>query len=198
MRSRKSRVLLSLALLTLSIGFFAVAESAASQRGGNGAGPGNGNGNGGTLVPLNDAEKATLVFMREEEKLARDVYITMFEKWDDKIFSNISASEQRHMDALLQLLVKYGVPDPAAGLAIGEFKNPELQKAYDELVAQGEMSLQDALRVGRLIEEMDIEDLLAAIDETSKTDLDRIYGNLLNGSYNHLRAFTVHPLCTIK
>jgi hypothetical protein len=147
---------------------------------------------------LNDAEKATLIFMREEEKLARDVYITLFEKWDDRIFSNISASEQRHMDAILAQLIKYGVLDPAAGLAIGEFKNPDLQNAYDELVAQGEMSIQDALRVGRLIEEMDIEDLLAAIDETSKTDLDRVYGNLLKASYAHLRAFTVHPLCTIK
>jgi len=196
MRSRKSRVLLSLALLTVSIGFFAVAGSVASQRGGNGAGPGNGAG--GALVPLNDAEKATLVFMREEEKLARDVYITMFEKWDDKIFSNISAAEQRHMDAILVQLVKYGVPDPAAGLEIGSFKNADLQKAFDELVAQGEMSLADALRVGRLIEEMDIEDLLAAIDETSKTDLDRVYGNLLKASYAHLKAFTVHPACSIK
>jgi len=188
MSTKKRSMVLVLALLTLALGALASADGLAGQRGRRGAG----------IVPLTDAEKATLVFMREEEKLARDVYIKMFETWDDRIFSNISVSEQRHMDAILAQLVKYGVPDPAAGLEIGEFKNSELQKAYEELVAQGEMSLADALRVGRLIEEMDIEDLLAAIDETSKTDLDRVYGNLLNASYAHLKAFTAHPLCTIK
>jgi hypothetical protein len=187
-RAKRNSTVAALALLTLFIGFFAVADGTAAQRGRKGGG----------LVSLSAAEEATLTFMREEEKLARDVYISMFETWEDRIFSNIAVSEQRHMDALLQLLVKYGVSDPATGLAVGEFKNPELQQAYTDLVAQGEMSLQDALRVGRLIEEMDIEDLLAAIDETDKIDLNRVYSNLLNGSYNHLRAFTVHPECSIK
>jgi hypothetical protein len=189
MSAKKRWTVFSLAVLALSLGVLSTADGYAGQRNGKG----NGNGNAGVLVPLTDAEKATLTFMREEEKLARDVYIKMFETWEDRIFSNISVSEQRHMDALLRQLNKYGVPDPAAGLAIGIFKNAELQKAYDELVLQGAQSIQEALRVGRLIEEMDIEDLLAAIDETEKTDLERVYGNLLNGSYNHLQAFTLHP-----
>lgn len=142
------------------------------------------------LVPLTAPETATLVFMREEEKLARDVYISMYDLWGAAVFANISVSEQRHMDAILKLLVKYGIPDPAAGNPIGVFKNPDLQKRYNELVAQGRLSRLAALNVGKTIEETDIRDLLKALDETTKTDLDRVYGNLLNASYSHLRAFT--------
>lgn len=61
---------------------------------------------------ISSAESTSLVFMREEEKLARDVYITMINKWGSKIFSNISTSEQTHMDAILMLLNKYNIPDP--------------------------------------------------------------------------------------
>ncbi len=121
---------------------------------------------------------------------ARDVYISMYDLWGAAIFANISVSEQRHMDAVLKMLVKYRVPDPATGNPIGVFKNPDLQKLYDALMVRGRLSLLAALNVGKTIEETDIRDLLKALDETTKTDLDRVYGNLLNASYSHLRAFT--------
>jgi len=127
----------------------------------------------------------------EEEKLARDVYIKMFELWGATIFSNISVSEQRHMDAVLNLLVKYGIPDPVAGKGVGEFTDA-FKGLYDELVFQGQQSLLDAYMVGRAIEEMDIDDLEVAMTETSKADIDNVYGNLLNGSFNHLDAFNAH------
>ena len=142
-----------------------------------------------SLTPLTRAEKARLVFMREEEKLARDVYITMYERWGASIFSNISVSEQRHMDSILKLLVKYGIPDPAADKAVGEFTNPDLRTLYGKLVAKGRISVRDAYLVGRTIERMDIADLKDAIAETAKPDLDRVFGTLLKGSENHLRAF---------
>ena len=49
-----------------------------------------GQGNTGTQVTtaLSDAEAATLVFMREEEKLARDVYITLYDQWEHPVFNN--------------------------------------------------------------------------------------------------------------
>ena len=56
-----------------------------------------------------------MLFMREEEKLARDVYLTLYDAWRLAPFANISVSEQKHMNAMLLLLRKYGLPDPAAG-----------------------------------------------------------------------------------
>jgi len=133
-----------------------------------------------------------MMYMQEEEKLARDVYIKMYEIWGAAIFSNISVSEQRHMDAVLKSLVKCRIPDPVSGNPIGFFTNSDLQKLYTDLVAQGQLSLLDAYLVGRAIEEKDIRDLQLAVDETSKTLLDKVYGNLLRGSFNHLRSFNSH------
>jgi len=150
-----------------------------------------GNQNGANLTPLTDDETATLKFMREEEKLARDVYLVMYEQWESAIFSNIAKSEQRHMDALKSLLDKYGLPDPAPQ-KIGVFSDLSLQELYNELISRGQQSVLDAYRVGGLIEEIDIKDLKDAIEETDRADLERVYMNLLSGSYNHLRAFVSH------
>lgn len=142
-----------------------------------------------TLSSLSTAEKADLLFMREEEKLARDVYLTLYETWGLPVFSNIASSEQSHMDAVLKLLRTYRLTDPAAGLAIGEFFNPDLQSLYDTLMEKGRLSALDALQVGGIIEETDMYDLVAAIERADNADLDSTYGNLLCGSRNHLRAF---------
>jgi hypothetical protein len=182
MKTRRSLVFLSLLLFTFCIGIFAFEDAGAAQRGQKGIG----------IVPLTDNEKTTMIYIREEEKLARDVYIKMFELWGATIFSNISVSEQRHMDAVLKLLVKYGLPDPASGNPVGVFTNSDLQQLYTDLVSQGQQSLLDAFMVGRAIEEMDISDVQMAIDETNKVDLKNVYGNLLNGSFNHLSAFNYH------
>jgi len=181
MKTGRNMVVLSLLLFTFCINIAAHDDANAAQRGRKGGG----------VATLTAAEKATMIHMREEEKLARDVYIKMFELWGATIFSNISVSEQRHMDAVLNLLVKYGIPDPVAGKGVGEFTDA-FKGLYDELVFQGQQSLLDAYMVGRAIEEMDIDDLEAAMTETSKADIDNVYGNLLNGSYNHLDAFNAH------
>jgi hypothetical protein len=138
---------------------------------------------------LTDAEKYWLTYMREEEKLARDVYLFLYDKWHSRIFNNISISEQRHMDAIKTLLDRYAIPDPAAGNGQGEFTNPELQAQYDELIQQGSVSLVDALEVGVLIEETDIDDLNEAIASTTRKSIKTVYSNLLRGSLNHLKAF---------
>jgi hypothetical protein len=140
-------------------------------------------------VVLSPEEIADLQFMREEEKLARDVYQVLYEEWDQQIFTNIADSEQTHMDAMLTLLNRYDIDDPVAGNAAGEFDNPELQDLYDQLVDLGSQSLVDALRVGTAIEEIDIRDLVEAIDETDHADIERVYQSLKRGSENHLRAF---------
>jgi hypothetical protein len=138
---------------------------------------------------LTQEEVDKLVYIREEEKLARDVYIFLSNMWGARIFSNISASEQTHMDAIKTLLDRYGIPDPAKGKRQGEFSNPELQALYGQLTEQGSASLVEALKVGVAIEEMDIADLEAGINTTNHKDIKTVYNNLLQGSKKHLAAF---------
>ena len=137
---------------------------------------------------LSTEEIQTLTFMREEEKLARDVYLTLNETWPQPVFANIAQSEQQHMDAMLALLERYQIADPARPV-IGLFNNMELQALYDKLVIRGQQSATEALYVGASIEEIDILDLEKAIAETDQPDLRRAYENLLAASGNHLRAF---------
>ena len=166
---------------------------------GNGNGNGNNNGNangdgagaGITTIPAADlsAEEAvSLLYMREEEKLARDVYNALFTTWGQPTFQNIAASEQAHMDEVKQLLDRYGLADPA--LAPGQFTDANLQALYDQLIAQGSVSLADALKVGAAIEEIDIQDLQTRIAQTDNADIQWVYNNLMSGSSNHLVAFT--------
>jgi len=157
------------------------------------AGNGNGTGDGTdiTTIPASDLsaeEAAALLYMREEEKLARDVYNVLFTIWGQPTFSNIASSEQQHMDQIKLLMDRYGLTDPA--LDPGKFTDPSLQALYDQLIAQGSVSLAEALNVGALIEQTDIADLQARLAQTDNADIQLVYTNLMNGSYNHLAAFT--------
>ncbi len=136
---------------------------------------------------LTETEIHNLMHMREEEKVARDVYLAFYDMYKIQIFSNIAKSEQRHMDAVLGLIEGYGLTDPAAGKDAGEF-TPDFQSLYDALIAEG-TSLIKALEVGVKIEEMDIADLTKCISETETANIIQVYNNLLAASQNHLNAF---------
>jgi len=138
---------------------------------------------------LTEIEAQGLLFMREEEKLARDVYLTLFDQWNFNIFQNIAASEKTHTDAVKALLDQYGLDDPMTTDDSGVFENPDLQGLYNQLVVQGSRSLEDALKVGAAIEEIDILDLEKYIAQTDNADIQLVYENLLKGSRNHLRSF---------
>jgi hypothetical protein len=140
------------------------------------------------VTPLNEDEIKWLTYMREEEKLARDVYLELSKMWGSRIFTNIAASEQTHMDAIKKLLVKYGIEDPALG-DLGEFTNPALQNLYDILMERGSISLLEALKVGVDIEVTDIVDLEEGINTSTHKDIKTVYNKLLEGSLNHLDAF---------
>ena len=169
---------------------------------GNGAGPGQGNppgsgagpgqGQGTPVAPtgeLSAAEAEALQFMREEEKMARDVYLALYAIWGVPVFDNIAASEQAHMDAVGYLLDSFGITDPAAGQAQGVFTNPDLQALHDQFVSQGSASLAAALLAAGAIEETDILDLQARLAQSENTAVIQVFENLLAGSENHLRAF---------
>jgi hypothetical protein len=138
---------------------------------------------------LDSTEAAGIIYMREEEKLAHDVYTALVAEWGMRIFGNISQSEERHFTVLKLLLDRYGLPDPAADKPIGIFQNAGLQELYDSLVAEGRGSLQNAFRVGVTIEEIDIRDLEKAASATDNSDLKMVYQNLTLASEQHLRTF---------
>lgn len=139
---------------------------------------------------LSQAESDGLLYMREEEKLARDVYNHLYEVWSLPIFSNIAQSEQTHTEAVRDLLTKYDIADPVTDDTRGVFVNPELQQLYNNLTSKGEVSLTEALKVGALIEDLDINDLTQEIAKTDNQDIILVYENLSRGSRNHLRSFT--------
>jgi hypothetical protein len=138
---------------------------------------------------LSQDELNSLTFMREEEKLAKDVYITLYNKWKVNIFKNISASEQTHMDAVLSLLNKYALPDPVGSNAVGVFKDSILQNLYNQLVAKGSTSILDAYKVGATIEDVDIFDLKNALAKNDNQDIRLVFDMLTKGSRNHMRSF---------
>ena len=140
------------------------------------------------VVEISAEENLGLAYMREEEKLARDVYITFYAMYDNKVFNNISKSEQQHMDAVLTLLEKYNIEDPALE-DVGLFTNEILQQLYTDLIAQGSESEIDALLVGATIEDLDIKDLADFTLETDDADIIQVYNSLACGSRNHMRAF---------
>lgn len=143
------------------------------------------------LESLSAAERTSLAYMREEEKLAHDVYARLNTLWGSQtpIFGNIARSEATHTEAVRLLLVRYSLPDPAANLGEGLFVAPVLQQGYHDLTAQGAISLIDGLWVGATIEEIDIVDLENALPTIDNQDIRQVYASLLKGSRNHLRAF---------
>lgn len=140
-------------------------------------------------LEITPEEIEMIKFVREEEKLARDVYLTLSSYYSLPIFKNIPKSEQVHMDKVLCLLIHYNIEDPASE-EIGEFTNPDLQELYNNLVDKGILSLIDALEVGATIEDLDIYDLNDDIGNTDNEAIITIFEYLVCGSGNHLRAFS--------
>lgn len=141
------------------------------------------------ISTLSPGEASILRYMREEEKLAHDVYLTLGNQWNALVFTNISESEATHMAAVKVLLDRYSLSDPAAGNDVGVFTDQTLQGLYDSLVVVGQQSLIDALKVGTAIEEIDIIDIADAMAYIDNQDIIYIFENLMKGSRNHLRAF---------
>ena len=142
------------------------------------------------VEPLTDTDAiASLLFMIEEEKMAMDVYETLYEQTGLAIFDKIASSEERHMDSLIKAATALGVDTSALSTEAGVFTNEEIGTLYTTLIAQAALSTEDALAVGALIEETDIADLQTAIAQTDVVLLGHVYNNLLNGSEHHLNAF---------
>jgi hypothetical protein len=138
-------------------------------------------------VDLTEADIDALLFMLEEEKLARDTYKFLNDLWNINQLSNIGNSEQSHMDAIINLLdanmIEYSI------LPNGEFFDSELQALFDQFAIEGSLSTENALQIGATIEDLDIVDLQEYIDATSNSALKDVFSSLQCGSRNHLRSF---------
>lgn len=138
---------------------------------------------------ISQQEEESLVFLREEEKLAYDVYIYLYNLWGVKIFKNISDSEQTHTDSVLELLKKYNIEDPVKENEIGVFQNEILQEAYNTLTEKGSLSVIEAFKVGAYIEELDIKDIRDLYEKVDNADIELVFSNLEKGSVNHINSF---------
>lgn len=138
---------------------------------------------------LSAAELGSLMFMREEEKLAGNVYTHLNTLWGLKVFANVARSESTHTEAVRQLLLRYQLTDPATNLGAGVFANADLQALYHQLVTTGSQSVVDGLKVAVTIEELDIQDLNTHLRSIDNQDIRLVCDNLLKGSRNHLRSF---------
>ncbi|MGH0053835.1 MAG: DUF2202 domain-containing protein [Sphaerochaetaceae bacterium] len=144
------------------------------------------------VLPSQEIEKVTidgLFYMAEEEKLARDVYLTLYEIWGNRVFFNIASAEQQHMNAIAAVMEDKSLENPTFVSEIGVFNDEEIAKLYESLVEQGSTSLTAAFLVGAIIEDLDIYDLQRSIETTDDAAEIRVYNNLLRGSENHMRSF---------
>jgi len=142
------------------------------------------------IQPLSAAEEGELLFMWEEEKLARDVYRHLAQKWQLPIFANIARAEQKHMDLMYTLIETYGFADQIPEDIADVFVDPELGALFTDSIAKGDNTLIEALEVGATIEDKDLYDLDNLIDVvTDNKHIELVAYNLAKGSRNHLRAF---------
>ena len=151
-----------------------------------------------SLSPLAQAQTysaealADLRFMIEEEKLAGDVYRVFGGLYPTIMpFKNIPKSEDTHVSALVGQANGIGLYiGDLTSLSAGHYLNADLQSLYSSLVSYGSTSSFAALTVGKNVELKDIDDLNLAMSRIPTTSsLYTVYGNLRNGSNNHLNAF---------
>jgi hypothetical protein len=158
-------------------GLFAVTQTASAAPGTAGT------------VTATPALTGELRFAREEERMARDLYRAIDEKYDAAPFAMIATSEQRHFDAVGTLLDRYGVADPADGRKAGSYADPTIQQLYDGWLADAGTSLDAAYDVGVALEQRDIADLQDTLAQDPPADVSTVLKALLNGSQHHLAAF---------
>lgn len=191
------RMVSSIALVAVLAISLAIVSPAAAQRLGPGQAGGECTGGIGAffheieIQPLSTDEEYWLLYMWEEEKMARDVYLILAEKWQLPIFANTARSEQRHMDLMFKLIEAYGFSDQVPEDVPGFFQDPDLGPLYDLFVSEERnMTLVDSLTVGAEIEDRDLADLSELIDVvTDNRHIELVAYNLAKGSRNHLRAF---------
>lgn len=145
---------------------------------------------------LTDAEKNHVLWMREESKVARDLYTFLFNRWGIPVFKKKMVKEQVNMDRSLTIINKYGLTDPIVKDEQGIYSKENFRQMYVELAMRGNSSLPEALRAAAITEELDIMELEDALQNTiTNPDLKSIYNTMAVSSRNHLRAIIEQIQC---
>ncbi|MET0410380.1 MAG: DUF2202 domain-containing protein [Polyangiaceae bacterium] len=142
-------------------------------------------------APLGDGDRRTLLHVSQQEKLARDFYSSLSETWRLDVFHTTSGSEDIHADALRTLLGRYKLPDPAYGLARGEFNRVDLTERYDDLIARGRFSAVEALKAAASVEELEIEDISERLPRVQSPELSNVLESVVASDKHHLRSLVV-------
>jgi hypothetical protein len=141
------------------------------------------------LFALTPQEKKGLVFMYQEEKLAKDVYATLGKMYPNVRVFNIYRAEVMHESCVANVMRHYGITFPVRGNRTGVFADKKLQILYNRLIEKGKKSLTDALEVGIMVEVTDIEDLDKYLNSATSSDVIALFEFLRAGSYNHYNGF---------
>lgn len=140
-------------------------------------------------------DEASLSYLREFSMFKRDIYSSSaffctFATEDDcaPLFLSLARKQQKHMNALKDLLVFYGISDPLLSEEHGDYSEGFLDD--DDLNIRtfvGWMpSYTFILENVAYLEEMNIRDLRLAIDETDEHRLISAYTKLISDNYVHL------------
>jgi len=141
-----------------------------------------------TNEPPTADEKASVLYAREQQKLARDLYQVLGAKWSAVILQSTAHAEQKHMDTVKSLIDGLKLTDPAQPAA-GQFTDPMFQKLYGQLLDRGSVSLVEALRAAAYMEEMEIRDTRGFVEDANRLDIIRGLGSITTGEPTHLRVF---------
>ncbi len=142
--------------------------------------------------PLTTTEAGDILFMREEEQLAYDLYTRWYGMYSIPVFSNIAASETMHVNEV-RCFIGRRLQGDRIGNATTGYHNATIQSLYNSLTPQGDADLTGALEASLAVEERDIADLDHALAGTTRADIIQIYSNLRRGSENHRSAFLRQP-----
>lgn len=137
--------------------------------------------------PLTADEIEFLFAMREDEKMAKDLYTAFGAQYPTAVqFSRIATAEATHVAAIETMLTYYEVSFPALTPA-GVFADAEKQAQYDAFLAQG-TTIQGAFEVMALLEEENIAAYKAVEATATNANIKLILANMVRASSNHLKA----------
>ena len=129
-----------------------------------------------------------LRYLREEVKLARDVYSALSDIWGMPVFENTAKSKQSLMNAVSCFLTPYGFGAPTGDA--GKFVDSDLQELYSYLIDRGKVSRSNAIDVTILVEQTVIADLNDVFLQTNEKDVYKVLTLLKEGSENHLHELS--------
>ena len=159
--------------------------------------------------------KNSLAYMGNEERLAYDVYLNLYDYQNKnngieikQLYNIATNAESKHISIVQSLVKRYDLNSSdftdvnetivkkdnlsESHRPRGIYPIKKIQDLYNSLYALGQQSQEDALKVGCMVEVTDIDDLdkyITQAQESNATDVEAAFNTLRDGSYNHYWAF---------